>query len=457
MLSSNLIEQVRQDLGLTVRDFCSRLTIAMDDYVAFISADNLRNFPPRAVSQLREIMLGMERANLEKFRAHLVDRAASPFQSAKIMRHLDKLTQLQGPHPEQAGPITVEFHLTNLCNHRCPACTFGIPEAHIRHAKADGEQPWRKMFDTDLLEPMLEDFTALGVRGIVLSGGGEPLLHKDAAHVMRRIKAHGFELGLVTNGSLLHGEGGAAADLRAAILETCVWCRISVDAGSQEIYEQMHGRGSAVRFDQLIAGITQLAQEKQAAGASCTIGTSYLLTPWNYTDLLPAVCVFRDIDGVDYFQVKPAEVPPMDRGMRLDNIFWDRRIFDTLIMIGAYQHDRFAVYTLSFKFADMLLSETDGLPFSRCWGHPFYPTVCADGSVIICCHMLEYVFRGSPVGVYGRISAEHRFRDLWLTRDRYAVGAGIAIRMCPSNCKLSEANKTLEQIVNASPHANFIS
>lgn len=453
-LQASLLERVRSDLQLSLKDFCSRLSLSTEDYSAFLAANNMRNFPPRALGHLRDLMLEMERANLDSFKTHSSARATGYFHGSKILRHLEKITGLSREEPQRVGPVTVELHPTNVCNHHCPGCTFQIP---FRSKRGEGESFWKAKLDMALFDTLLEDMRELEVRGVILSGGGEPLLHPDIAAIIRGIHAAGIEVGLVTNGSVLHRRDEATAEILSAIVDCCTWCRVSVDAGSQEGYEKMHGTGSAVDFQNLLDGIARLAAVKKNAGTNVTLGVSYLMTPGNYLEIITSILKVRDIDGLDYFQVKPLEIPPVERGMKLDAIYWDRRIFDTLIMLGAYERDGFAIYTPGYKFIDILLSETDGLPFSKCWCHPFCPTICADGTVIVCCHMLDYVFKGSDIGVYGKLTAEMRLRDLWVSTERFKVGRDIVVRMCPSNCKLAEANKTLEQMYNDSPHSSFLS
>lgn len=454
-LHASLLERVRSDLQLSIKDFCSRLSLSTEDYDAFLRADNMRNFPPRALGHLRDLMLEMERANLDKFKAHSASRATGFFHSSKILRHIDKVAGLDGERPERVGPITVELHPSNVCNHRCPGCTFSIPKR--AKEQGEGEKFWKAKFDMDLLPELLEDMVELKVRGVILSGGGEPLLHPELATIIRGIHAAGIEVGLVTNGSLLHKDTEEMEGVISAVVECCTWCRVSVDAGSQEGYEAMHGQVAAVNFEKLVAGIVRLGAAKERAGSAVTLGVSYLMTPGNYLEIITSILKFREVEGLDYFQVKPLEIPPVERGMSIDSIYWDRRIFDTLIMLGAYERDGFAIHTPGYKFVDILLSETDGLPFSKCWCHPFCPTICADGTVVVCCHMLDYVFKQSEIGVYGKLSKAKRLRDLWISEERFAVGKDIVVRMCPSNCKLAEANKTLEQMYNDSPHSSFIS
>ena len=449
-LSSDVLEQIRQELGLTTEEFCQKLDVRLDDYSTFVTADDLSNFPPAAINKLRGIMLDMEHEHVEKFKDRIPMQSHGHFAGSKILMHFDKLAQSQSD-PEQVGPITVEFHPTNLCNHRCPACTFGIPERE--------RQLTNVSFDVGLLPGLIEDLQEFQVRGIDISGGGEPLMHQDISSMITRFHEGGFDVGLVTNGSRLNDEhdGDWATEVRQTILQHCTWCRISVDAGSQAVYERMHGRTPAVSFDSLTAAIRGLGAEKVKQRSGTTLGVSFLLTPDNFLDLIKSICMFRDMPGLDYFQIKPIVIAPVERVNHPNMIFWDERLFDALVTARAYSKPAFKVYTLGFKFIDMLLNEATGLPFRKCWGHPFYPTICADGTVVVCCHMLNSLLDGNEVGSYGRITSTRRFRDVWTDPNRWQVGSNINVRLCPSNCKLSETNKVLEQIQAASPlHINFI-
>jgi hypothetical protein len=203
--------------------------------------------------------------------------------------------------------------------------------------------------------------------------------------------------------------------------------------------------------------IELLASDKVTAGSDTTLGVSFLLSPHNFHDLIPAITLFREIKGIDYFQVKPIVISHAER-IREGMIFWNKMLFELLGTIKNYETASFKVFSLSYKFADMLLQEESGLPFKRCYGHPFYPTIAADGSVLVCCHMLNNLLDNNNTGVYGRITEEVRFIDIWKSESRWKKGNGIQIGSCPCNCKLSETNKLLENIYGQKEvmHRNFL-
>ncbi|MCL2115315.1 MAG: radical SAM protein [Methanobrevibacter sp.] len=446
-ISGENIEALRTQLNFTTRDFCDELEIDINDYALFIRENDFNQFPANAANKLTSIMLGEERKNLLAYKDKFPKETEGYFANIKILKHLEKLSKLE-KSPDEVGPITVEFHPTNICNHACNACTFGI--SNIGKDK-------KNTFDIELLDDLITDLKKLEVKGIDITGGGDPLCHKEIDKIISSF-AESFNVGLVTNGYELNKENDLERkkELRKTILSSCTWCRISVDAGSQEVYSIMHGDKPHIKFNDIVKKIEILAKEKIAMESETTLGISFLLTPYNFLDLIKSISIFREIKGIDYFQVKPIVISPFERSKE-GIIFWDKRLFELLTVIKSYETESFKIFTLSYKFSDMLLSEDSGLPFTKCWGHPFYPTIAADGSILVCCHMLLNLLDNKKIGVYGKISKNEGFYELWNRHSRFEEGDNIHVRLCPCNCKLSETNKVLENFYGQKiMHKNFI-
>lgn len=443
MINKLILETLRNQLNISKQEFSKNLNIDHDDYLLFEKNNNYDMFPAHSILKLREIMLEEERKNFIAYKEKFAIEKQGIFSSSKIVAHFDKLAMLFNPEQkEQVGPITVEFHPSTKCNHACPGCTFNIGTL-----SADK----RFNFDTELLDQLLIDLEELNVRGIDISGGGEPLCHPEIDDILASFAAK-FDVGLVTNGGLLneaHNE---------AIVDNCLWCRVSLDAGSQKVYNEMHGNISSVNFDDIISKIKALGATKLRKKSSITLGVSFLLTPTNFMDVLPAINIIKDIPGIDYFQTKPIVLNPGTR-LDLNMIFWDKRLFDLLTVIGSYSTDTFNVFTLSYKFSDMILGESTGVAFKKCYGHPFYPTIAANGAVFICCHMLNNYFNNNLTGYYGKINKHCSFAKIWEDPffNRFKIGENIQTRFCAINCKCSETNKMLMQLdYEKIMHKNFI-
>jgi len=63
-------------------------------------------------------------------------------------------------------------------------------------------------------------FKSLGARAVTVTGGGEPLMYPRIEEMLRTFTDFGIEIGLVTNGTLLHHMSPEA-------LRLLTWCRIS--------------------------------------------------------------------------------------------------------------------------------------------------------------------------------------------------------------------------------------
>jgi MoaA/NifB/PqqE/SkfB family radical SAM enzyme len=454
IISAKDLETLMNQRSQTPEELSEELGMKSAELKLYMDKDDFRQFPEVASNRLKDILLKEEEKNLAEYKGKFSPETVGYFSNHKILNHPDKLLSLK-ENPKQVGPITVEFHPTNKCTHACPACTFDIPNI---------DEDKRQSFNIDLLDNLINNLLELEVKAIDISGGGEPLCHGKIDRIIELFAKAKFDIGLVTNGQGLSEDKGkdTKRKLRYIILSKCKWCRISVDAGSQKTYSKMHGNDTDIKFDNIVNKIKLLAEDKIKCKLTITLGVSFLLTPTNFRDLEKSIETFREIKGIDYFQVKPIVIDPSERTNK-NFIFWDKSLFESLIEIKKkYETKTFKVSTMPYKFADMLSRKGSGLPFTKCWGHPFYPTIAADGSVLVCCHMLNNLLNTKPGGPepggkYGTITGKKRFLDIWNSDSRYKIGEEIEVTLCPHNCKLSETNKLLDTFMGQEiMHENFI-
>src|SRR3954462_4269419 len=88
----------------------------------------------------------------------------------------------------------LRISLTDNCNLRCFYC---MPEEHYDFTPAS------KLMQADEIEALSKIFVAEGVKKIRLTGG-EPLVRKDAAKILRALSALPVHLTMTTNGARLH-------------------------------------------------------------------------------------------------------------------------------------------------------------------------------------------------------------------------------------------------------------
>jgi MoaA/NifB/PqqE/SkfB family radical SAM enzyme len=441
-MNKQILETLRLQLNETEKEFAKSIDLSFDDYQFFKNSNCYDMFPMQSLIKLKQIMIDEEHNNIVQFHKDykVPENEQNVFGANKIFCHLDKLAGIAGDKESKinTGPVSVEIHPSTYCNHACPGCVYGTPKLskNLKHN-----------FDYDLFDKLLKDLKDLKVRGINFSGGGEPLIHKNIEDMIKKT-AKDFEVGLITNGELFDE---SKID---TVIDNCLWCRISLDAGSQEVYSQMHGENAD--FDNIIKIIKQFAARKIEKKSNITFGVSYLLTTTNFLDVVSAICILKNIPGVDYIQIKPIVLFPQDR-FDMNMIFWDKRIFEVLSIINSYATDTFKIYALDSKFFSMMLKEKTGLEFKKCYGHPFFPTVTSDGHIVVCCFKLNNIQNGIDEGIYGQITKDRSFKDIWTTYERFNIGDCLNIRNCPINCKIEQTNTNLSYIFSKKmTHSNFI-
>ena len=139
----------------------------------------------------------------------------------------------------------IQWHLTEACNLRCKHCYQG--------ARSAEEMPLSEIKKTvSEISDMITDWSeAYGVtfsRSMNITGG-EPFLRRDLFDILREIKNKGFEIFLLTNGTLVDRvRAQTLADLGVSGVQ------VSME-GSEEVHDAIRGKGS---YDAAVAGIEWL-------------------------------------------------------------------------------------------------------------------------------------------------------------------------------------------------------
>jgi hypothetical protein len=127
------------------------------------------------------------------------------------------------PEPPARAPISINLDLTTACNYRCDHCIdWDILNTKHRH-------------DEETLRSSICTMVERGLRSVILIGGGEPTIYPGFAEFVRFLKDLELQVAVVSNGSrgdVLHGVADALAPRD--------WVRLSLDAGSNELFRAMH-------------------------------------------------------------------------------------------------------------------------------------------------------------------------------------------------------------------------
>ena len=101
---------------------------------------------------------------------------------SKLLANLDRVTG-------ERLPITADVFLTNYCNNHCSWCTYG-------RWQKDHEPGYMRF---DVFRRILKRLLEIGVRGVILTGGGEPTINPDFERICEELSANAVPFGINTN------------------------------------------------------------------------------------------------------------------------------------------------------------------------------------------------------------------------------------------------------------------
>lgn len=332
------------------------------------------------------------------------------FAQNKILNHPEKIDNWIKKQEETI--ITVELDLTNFCNNKCPKCAGWNVELT------------KDELSLDVVKKVINDIIDIGAKAIIFTGGGEPTIHKNFLEILQYTSSKKFlEIGLISNGLLLTDK------IAEECVKYCTWIRVSLDAGSPDIYKKNHGLNNLF-FEKVCSNIQNLIFLKKNMNSNCTIGVGYLTGDDSDINDMKKFCHIMNSYKVDYAQFRPFHYSSKD----LSNI------------IKELEKD-FECVTASWqKYSNMC--ENVKRSYDKCYGVNFTTTICADGNVYICCHM-----RGIQKYIIGNIK-NNSLRDIW--KNRKNIFNKIDFKDCPPLCRCDEFNKVLFEINKPKNHINFL-
>ena len=345
------------------------------------------------------------------------------FSPMKILSHWQVANDIiNGKNPP---PISCEIDLSNLCNHDCIWCMY----QEFRNEKSE-MIPSKTLFD------LIQDLAKGGVKSVTFTGGGEPLTNSAIVKALYKVKESGMEVGLTTNGSLM------TEQVCQAIIETCLFVRVSLDAATLATHNRLHRPKNIDKgnFKIIIKNIQDLLSLRKRKDF-LTVGMSFLVHPLNYHEIYKVAKLAKDV-GVDYIQIRPVYIA----GEKLSNsiLFQSQKLVEKALNLATSD---FKVFPIMHRFEQ--LSSYTKMP-SRCLGHALLSIVGADCNLYLCCQ-----FRGNSNFSFGSLK-EKSFWKIWNSQERQKVIKRIDVTKCPP-CRYYKYNETLDYLIDKERlHENFL-
>lgn len=95
-----------------------------------------------------------------------------------------------------------------------------------------GYQP--VFLDKDIILRDIEHMSSNGLKSVICSGEGEPLLNKDLPEIVNKIKEYGVDVAMSSNAVLL------TKDVIQECLGSFTWIRFSVASMEENSYNKIH-------------------------------------------------------------------------------------------------------------------------------------------------------------------------------------------------------------------------
>lgn len=289
--------------------------------------------------------------------------------------------------------ISVHLMPTNRCPHSCAWCSYRLDDNHNSEAFDDTKQiPAEKMLE------LLADFAVMGVKGVEVTGGGEPLSYKHREELWKALRAHNFDTALVTNGTLL------TPSLALLIGSTNLkWVRVSIDAADPNTYAQARGVKPS-EFHRAWKAV-ELFRSHGPTNQEFRLGVGFVLSNENWREVYDFVAMAKE-HGADNVRLSATF---SDKHM---SYFWpsvDLKAAEEASIRAQedFEDDGFTVYNqIPRRLSEI---EHPAQDYDRCATKDLLCVVEGEGKVYTCC-----TFTGSNKGLYGNFLTHPRgFRGVW--------------------------------------------
>jgi MoaA/NifB/PqqE/SkfB family radical SAM enzyme len=249
--------------------------------------------------------------------------------------------------PRRPGPWRVTFDTNpDTCNLRCIMCEEHSPHSLLQVRREAAGRP-RRVMPLELLRRVFAEAAGNGMREMIPSTMGEPLLYDHFEAILELCRSHGVKLNLTTNGTFPRLGARAWAE---RIVPVTSDTKISWNGATARTHEQIM-IGS--RWDRVVANVREFiaVRDAHAAGGGDRCRVTFQLTflesnvgeladvvrlglelgvdrikghhLWAHFDAIKGLSMRRDAAAIARWNVAVAEAQAVARGsaIQLDNIF----------------------------------------------------------------------------------------------------------------------------------------
>ena len=329
----------------------------------------------------------------------------------KILWYLDRVARLQVGEP--CAPVHLNMDLLTTCNHRCKFCInlFEGDNDLYRHLGGKGVV----IFPYQRIPSLFAELQAIGLKAISFSGG-DPFCHPQFGDIVALAFACGFRVGIITNGTQITDAFLANTAPWWTVED---WIRLSVNAATPELYQQLNG--THVAFTTVLDILRSLC-----ARTAATVGAGMVICSANTEELEQFAEIMAEV-GVAAIRYTLDTCSPLH--------VVESEVVSLLPRLQAIQ-SRYAGRIHVYESVSRRLSPTKIYP--SCYQHHLAPKLLADGRLAICCQR-----QWETAQCYGNVLTSS-FADIWYGEARRHFLATFDLATCPP-CQFDARNETMHQ------------
>lgn len=300
--------------------------------------------------------------------------------SGKVLANLDSV--------RNGTPVTADIFLTNYCNNHCQYCAYG------RWKELKKTPRYMRAEDFKLYLIRLKE---IGVKGIILTGGGEPTVNPDFGEITAFLEEHNFPYGINTNFNRLE-------------LIRPVYLKISLDGACRGEYRKIRGVDA---WEKVMENIKAYVWWKRKNKVQTKVGIQCV------ADSVGAVVRFykayQGLD-VDYMVFRPIE-------STLGKYKWKEDLGKIIQFLQKLSHEDPRV-VMNYKWEELHTR------FTSCAASMAQIAIDETGNVMYCCH--------KPYEIVGHILD----RDILEKKKAFHTD----MSMCDIPCRMTGPNKIIDEM-----------
>lgn len=320
------------------------------------------------------------------------------------------------PFFEKQQPITLEVHPEYRCNYNCEWCIDRV----LKEIGTNKDST--SSLSEEGVRSIIDSCIKLGIKGIVISGGGEPTLNKNTELLVELSDENDIVIGMFTNGSLLTDE------TIKTYIEHLSFLRFSFDDFSSEHYALTKGVPER-NYNLVLNNIRKCVQYKKENKTKCRLGIDFILTPTNIERMEEIYKEVKDLD-VDYLQFCDCVIIGYEFTERRKE---DIRLgLDKVIACKVKDENTMDVVYEPIQMENKVYCKD-------CYVKDYIVAIGAEGDVMPCPHTTRFTEM-----LYGNIF-ESSLHEVWENRPKVLNSDKLY-----ENCRFRKQNEILQGLANIS-------